>query len=99
MGQIEVEIHVTSMPRRSHTQSQWHWEIHVNPDNAEPHQRHNSLARAQNQLGRGQTEVEIQATAMPRPEGVISRTRELGERGRITPAAQFTDKGGAGWLV
>jgi len=75
---------------------QWHREIHVNPDNAEPHQRHSSLARAQNQLGRGQTEVEIHATAMPRPEGVTSRARALGEQGRITPAVQFTDKGGAG---
>jgi hypothetical protein len=26
------------------------------------------------------------------------RPRALGERGRITPAAQFTDKGGAGLL-
>ena len=46
MGQT-VEIHVTPMPRRSHTKGQWHREIHVNPDNAEPHQRHSSLARVQ----------------------------------------------------
>jgi hypothetical protein len=48
----------------------------------EPHQRHSSLARAQDQLGRGQIEVEIHATAMPRLEGVISRARALGEQGR-----------------
>ncbi len=54
---------------------------------------------AQDQLGMGQTEVEIHATAMPRPEGVTPGLVALGEQGRITPAAQFTDKGGAGLLV
>jgi hypothetical protein len=62
----------------------------LNPENVEPHQRHSSLARAQDQLDRGQTEVEIHAT---------SRARALGEQGRITPAAQFTEKGGTGLLV
>jgi hypothetical protein len=99
MGQTEAEIHATPMPRRSHTKGQWHREIHVNPDIAEPHQRHSSLARVQDQLDRGQTEVEIHATAMPRPEGVTPRARALGEQGRITSAAQFTDKGGTGLLV
>ncbi|KAH8779346.1 hypothetical protein BGZ57DRAFT_853809 [Hyaloscypha finlandica] len=68
MGQTEVETHATPMPRRSHSKGQWHPKIHVNPDNTEPHQRHSSLARVQDQLGRGQTKVEIHATAMPRPE-------------------------------
>jgi hypothetical protein len=44
--QTEVEIHAASTPRpRSHTRAQWHWEIHVNPGNAESPQRHSSMTK------------------------------------------------------
>jgi len=49
--------------------------------------------------GRRQTEVEIHATAMPRPERVTPRASGTGRARQKIPAAQFTDKGGAGLLV
>ena len=71
-----MEIHATAMPRPEG----------VTPglvalgEQAESQQRHSSLARAQDQLGRGQTEVEIHATAMPCPEGVTPGLVALGEQ-------------------
>ena len=78
-----MEIHAVSMPHpRSPTKSQWYWEIHVNPGKAESYQRHSSVTKGyKDQLGVGQTEVEIHATAMPRPEGVTPRAS--GTRGAI----------------
>ena len=78
IGQTEVKIYATPMPRRSYTKGQWHHEIHVNSNNTEPHQRHSSLARVQDQLGRVQTEVEIHATAMLHPEGATPRASGTG---------------------
>jgi hypothetical protein len=97
IGQTEVEIHVTPLPRRSYTRGQRHREIYVNPDNTEPHQRHSLLAKVQDWLGQGQTEVEIHATVVPRPEGVTTRASGTGEQGRITSVAQFTNKGVRGY--
>ena len=46
----------------------------------------------QDQLGRGQTEVEIHATAMPRPEGVTQRASGTG-RARQSHTSGTVDKG------
>ena len=93
-----MEIHATLMPRRVIPKANGTGMIHVNPDNAEP-QRHSSLARMQDQLVQGQTDMEIHAMAMPHPEGVTPRASSTGRASQNTPAAQFTEKGGGGLLV
>ena len=80
---------------RSHTKGQWYSEIHVNPGKAESHQRHSSAAKGcriswvwvKQRWRFMQRQCRVQKGSH---QGLVA----LGEQGRITLAAQFTDKDG-----
>ena len=64
----------------SRTSVQWHWEIHVNPSSPGSYQ-HRSFTNKGLRRGsarRRQTEVEIHAVSMLRPEGVTPRASDTG---------------------